>query len=246
MFTRRHVAVVAAAWSLALGGIGSAQAYADDAPETVQQQINDVLATTQGGEQISSNEIAWQDGNVIMSFPDPGEWSAPASSPEAATLAATASAPEGTSSAAIAKAADAIVADAATDDGADEGGTDDPPSGVVAAGSDSSCPTVTFGNDYYCFYQYSNYGGRRLQFSGAYTMTQAVMFDAYDFENRTSSWSNKGAKTIYVGGRTVTGNNYSCHNYVNDKRPVLWEEPEHSHSKSLGSLDNKADCFWAQ
>ncbi|MFG3199873.1 peptidase inhibitor family I36 protein [Streptomyces sp. NPDC048208] len=243
MFRRRHVAAVAVAWTMALGGLGGT-AYADGTTE-LQQQINDVLAA-HGGEQISSNEIAWDNGNVIMSFPDPDETTAPASSPEAAQMEATVSAPKGTSSADIAQAAAAITADA-SDDAADEGddGDDDPNSGLIGAVSDSSCPTVTFGNDFYCFYQYSNYKGRRLQFSAAYSMQYAVMFDAYGFENKTSSWTNKGAKEIYVGGRTVTGSNYSCNHYVDDKRPVLWEENEHSHSPSLGSLDNKADCFWA-
>ncbi|GAA2484478.1 hypothetical protein GCM10023100_29770 [Actinocorallia cavernae] len=240
MLGRRRAAVIAAAWTMAVGGIGGAQAYADDSANVLQQQINEVLAKTQGGVQISSNEIAWENGNVIMAFPEPGETSAPTSSPAAAKLEATVSAPEGTSPAAIIAAAD----DASADDAVDEGSTDDDPSGVVAAGSDSGCPTVTFGNDFYCFYQYKNYGGRRIQFSEKYTMSNAVMLDKYDFENRTSSWSNKGGKIIYVAGRTVTGSNASCNNYVNNKRPVLWEETNHSHSSSLGSLDNKADCFW--
>ncbi|MEV8065496.1 peptidase inhibitor family I36 protein [Streptomyces sp. NPDC085995] len=224
--------------------IGQAQAYADDQTSALQQQINEVLASTQGGVQISPNEIAWENGNVIMSFPEPGETEAPASSPVAANLEARVSAPAGASSAEIAEAADAIVADSGASDVADEG-SDDAPSGVVsAAASDSSCPTVTFGNDWYCFYQYTNYGGRRLQFSAAYSTANAIMFDAYGFENKTSSWSNKGGKTIYVGGRTVSGNNYSCNHWVNGKSPRLWTEGDHSHSPSVGSLDNQADCFW--
>ncbi|MER6456508.1 hypothetical protein ABT270_28475 [Streptomyces sp900105245] len=238
------MAAIAAAWAMALGGIGGAQAYADDATSTLQQQVDEVLSTTQGGVQISRNEIAWDNGNVIMSFPESDEETAPVSSPAAAKLEAKVSAPKGTSPAALAEATDALLADTGANDASDETSNDDDPSGIVGAGSDSSCPTVVLGNDWYCFYQYKSYGGRRLQFSAKYTMSNAIMFDSYGFENKTSSWSNKGGKTIYVAGRTVTGNNYSCHNYVDFKRPVLWEENDHSHSASLGSLDNQADCFW--
>ncbi|GAA5064736.1 peptidase inhibitor family I36 protein [Streptomyces similanensis] len=244
MLNRRHIVSVGAACAMALGVIGGSQAYAGDQTGALQQEINEVLANTQGGVQISPNEIAWDNGNVIMSFPEPGETDAPASSPAAAKLEAKVSAPAGASSADIAEAADAIVADSATDDAADEGSGDDPSGIVSGAGSDSSCPTVVFGNDWYCFYQYTNYGGRRLSFSAAYSTANAIMFDSYDFENRTSSWSNKGGKTIYVAGRTVANNNYSCNHWVNGKSGLLWKEGDHSHSPSLGSLDNQADCFW--
>lgn len=221
---------------LCLGAVGTAQAA--EAPDTLQQQIDEVLAKTVGGVQISENEIAWENGSVIMTFPVPGEADAPLSSPTAMRLMAKASAPAVMAPQAVDEAAQEAI------DAADEASNDGPDSGVTASGSDSSCPTQIIGNDWYCFYQYTNYGGRRLQFSAKYTMSNAPMFDAWDFENRTSSWSNKGGKTIYVAGRTVTGNNYSCHNYVDGKRPVLWQESDHSHSSSLGSLDNKADCFW--
>jgi hypothetical protein len=221
---------------LCLGTVGAASAA--ETPDTLQQQIDEVLAKTVGGVQISENEIAWENGSVIMAFPMPGEAEAPLSSPTAMRLMAKASAPAVMAPQAVDEAAQEAI------DAADEDSNDGPDSGVTASGSDSSCPTQIIGNDWYCFYQYKNYGGRRLQFSEKYTMSNAPMFDAWDFENRTSSWSNKGGKTIYVAGRTVTGSNYSCHNYVDGKRPVLWQESDHSHSSSLGSLDNKADCFW--
>lgn len=237
MRMQARLGAVAGAMLLSLAMAGEAQAA--EAPDTLQQQIEEVLAKTEGGVQISKNEIAWENGSVVMAFPVPGETEAPASSPAAMRLMTKASAP----AVMVPQAVDAAAQEAI--DAADEASNDDPdPSGATSTGSDSSCPTQIIGNDWYCFYQYKNYGGRRLQFSAKYTMSNAPMFDAWDFENRTSSWSNKGGKTIYVAGRTVTGNNYSCHNYVDGKRPVLWEEDDHSHSSSLGSLDNKADCFW--
>ncbi|MCX2971961.1 hypothetical protein OSB71_24430, partial [Streptomyces sp. JHD 1] len=55
---------------------------------SLQREINDVLAKTDGGVQISENEIAWENGSVIMSFPLPGETQAPPSSAAAQKLQA--------------------------------------------------------------------------------------------------------------------------------------------------------------
>ncbi|MFI7005557.1 peptidase inhibitor family I36 protein [Streptomyces sp. NPDC050145] len=121
--------------------------------------------------------------------------------------------------------------------------TDDPPApeavdaaevepsfGTMAA---DSCPTVTFGNDWYCFYQYKSFGGRRLQWNA--THHELVYFSKYDFENRTSSWSNKGGKTIKVYGRRYSGQNETCYS-------PLWIENAHERS-AAANWDNAADCF---
>ncbi|MCX2971942.1 MULTISPECIES: peptidase inhibitor family I36 protein [Streptomyces] len=98
-----------------------------------------------------------------------------------------------------------------------------------------------FGNDWYCFYQYKDFGGRRLQWNLVHT--DPVYFSEYDFVNRTSSWSNKGGLTVKVYGRTSSGSDASC-------RPGngnwLWNMLPHSSSSSVhSSLDNRADCFVA-
>ncbi|MER6443115.1 peptidase inhibitor family I36 protein [Streptomyces sp. NPDC001185] len=117
--------------------------------------------------------------------------------------------------------------------------------GAVADGqalaADDGCPTQTFGNDWYCFYQFENFGGRRLQWNESHPHTDLVFFSVYDFDNKTSSWSNKGGKYIYVDGRFVTGQDRSC-----DQGSItLWQEAPHSSKAYVGaSLDNKADCFW--
>ncbi|WLQ45628.1 peptidase inhibitor family I36 protein (plasmid) [Streptomyces laculatispora] len=158
--------------SLILGLSPAASANAEG--ETpLQQEIDQVLANTEGGVQISQNEIAWDGGDAIMSFPLPGETQAPVSSPAAQRLQAKAAGkPAGT------------VEPAST------------PGDVTILGSTDSCPTQVFGNDWYCFYQHPNYGGHRLQWNA--THKSPVYFSKYDFANETSSWVNNGAKKIRV------------------------------------------------
>ncbi|MFB8347908.1 peptidase inhibitor family I36 protein [Streptomyces niveus] len=193
------------------------QANAAEVTDELQQEINDVLAKTEGGVQISQNEIAWNGGEVIMAFPLPGETHAPVSSSAAQRLQSKVS---------------GLPLDT-VEDVAPEPVEPEEYEEPVGAMATDSCPTQTFGNDWYCFYQYKDFGGRRLQWSAAYN--HYVYFSSYDFENRTSSWSNKGGKVIGVYGRTVTGSDLSC---TND----LWYEQPHSRSASA-SPDNQADCF---
>lgn len=191
-----------------------AQASAAETPDELQLEINDVLSKTEGGVQISQNEIAWHGGEVIMSFPLPGETHTSISTPAAQKLQAKVTGlPANTRETTTPKAFETE-------------------SGVMAA---DSCPTQTFGNDWYCFYQYKDYGGRRLQWSNSY---EKVYFSSYDFVNKTSSWSNKGGKTITVYGRKVSGSDSSCSQW-------LWAELPHTRSSSVGA-DNQADCFTAQ
>ncbi|MFD5656696.1 peptidase inhibitor family I36 protein [Streptomyces hirsutus] len=100
-------------------------------------------------------------------------------------------------------------------------------------GASGSCPTEVFGNDWYCFYQYKSFKGRRLQWNAAHK--DLVYFSKFDFENRTSSWSNKGAKTIKVYGRRYAGQDTSCYS-------PLWSENPHERSASA-NWDKAADCF---
>ncbi|MFF2375079.1 peptidase inhibitor family I36 protein [Streptomyces xiamenensis] len=178
--------------------------------EELQEQINEILNNTDGGVQISDNEIAWDGGEVIMSLPLPGQVEAPPSSPEAIRLQAQ-----------ISGVPLAEVLEAAA-------------SNIELAASDS-CPTEVFGNDWYCFYQHPHYEGRRLQWNAR--KLNMVYFSAYDFVNKTSSWSNRGGKIIYVYGRTKSGDDSSCNN-------SLWiEMPKERLAIVPKSLDNRADCF---
>ncbi|WLQ65196.1 MULTISPECIES: peptidase inhibitor family I36 protein [Streptomyces] len=191
--------------------------------DALQQEIDEVLATTEGGVQISRNEIAWNGGEAILVFPLPGESAAPVSSASAQKLQAK-------------------VAGLPLSTTEEEPAGVDPESGVSIAASDS-CPTETFGNDWYCFYQYTNYGGRRLQWNASKDTYSPVYFSAYGFENKTSSWSNKGGLTIDVRNRSKTGSDQSCSAVGGGIR--LWLEAEHSRSSNVGAADdNKADCFW--
>ncbi|MFE3118764.1 peptidase inhibitor family I36 protein [Streptomyces niveus] len=223
---RRSIMTFVGVFALCLATL--TQANAAEVPDELQQEINDVLAKTEGGVQISQNEIAWNGGEVIMSFPLPGETHAPISSPAAKRLEAKmASLPLNTTEPAGPEPLNTTESAAPEPVEPEEYET---PAGTTAA---DSCPTVVTGNDWYCFYQYKDYGGRRLQWSASYN--SGVYFSNYDFVNRTSSWSNKGGKTIYVLGRSISGDDRSCTTH-------LWTEQDHSRSTSA-SPDNTADCF---
>ncbi|MFF0740974.1 hypothetical protein ACFYVL_11290 [Streptomyces sp. NPDC004111] len=185
---------------------GSTQASATAAVDGLQREIDKVLAESEGGVQISRNEIAWHDGEAIMTFALPGERRAPVSSPAAQRLQARAAGlPESTRE----REGTALAAD--------------------------NCPTEVFGNDWYCFYQYPNWEGRRLAWN--MPKTRFVNFSDYGFVNMTSSWSNKGEMNIRVYGRTRAGDDNSCID-------PLWVEAPHT-TDARANADNAADCFLA-
>jgi hypothetical protein len=62
------------------------QALTDTQSQQLQAEIDETLADTTGGVQISANEISWNGGEPILVLPLPGETSAPASSAAAAKL----------------------------------------------------------------------------------------------------------------------------------------------------------------
>lgn len=219
---RRSLRTAAVAVTAIASLAGITQAQASEAPGvddpaastgTLQESIDEVLANTEGGTQISPYEISWEGGAVIMSFPRPGEEKAPDSSPTARKLQAKLA-------------------------GEPQMGTNGAEWAEWVAGDHEGCPTEVFGNDWYCFYQYENYGGRRLQWNA--THEKPVYFSKYDFVNRTSSWVNGGGKTIVAYGRTRSGDDSSCTDY-------LWVESQHMKDRYVGSaLDNRADCFTAK
>ncbi|MFI6280081.1 hypothetical protein [Streptomyces sp. NPDC050988] len=232
--TFRMAGALATATLLTLGL--SAEAGAAEGPDVLQQQIDQVLARTEGGVQISRYEIAWNGGEAVMAFPLPGERYAPPSSAAAVKLQAET---VGLSSAETAKAVSAATEELDGTPAPEAVPSDEEePAGEVTAAA-SNCPTETLGNDWYCFYQYKSYAGKRLAWNAAHK--NYMYFSAYNFVNRTSSWANKGGKTIYVRGRTQSGNDGSCNQYSNNG----WNEPAHTTSTGLSSsLDNTADCFW--
>ncbi|MGX2995917.1 peptidase inhibitor family I36 protein [Streptomyces sp. JNUCC 64] len=231
--------ISSAACAVLLSTVLAPDAFASAAPDSLQQEIDSVLATTTGGVQISRNEIAWDDGRAILAFPLPGETTAPPSSPaaralEARTSGASPSRPTGPTGTVTVVTPQGPGAGVVADEELPPGETE-PSDGVSAS---DNCPTEVFGNDWYCFYQFKNYAGRRLQWNSR--QSGVVHFARYAFLNRTSSWSNKGGLTIEVSGRLRSGQDSSCGGAAS----LLWVERSHSKSASLpNSLDNRADCF---
>lgn len=101
----------------------------------------------------------------------------------------------------------------------------DSPLGAASPASIHGCPTQIIGNDYYCFYQDSNWGGRRLQFKDS---RQTINFSDFGFAYETSSWVNGGGLHVYVDGFIGgIGQFYQ-----------LWHEYPHSESSWVGSDNN--------
>jgi hypothetical protein len=183
----------------ALAGTPSATA----AEDTLQAQIDEHIAQY-GGVQISTYEIAWEDGEVVMSFPLRGEEHAPPSSTAAERLwAATAGEPY-----------------LRPEDDGD------------AQPLVGNCPTEYLGNDWYCFYENSGYGGRRLQWNADHQYP--IAFGDYGFRNRVSSWVNGGGLTIRVYHGDAPGTEWY----------QLWTECPHTSSTIVADMDNDdADYF---
>lgn len=144
------------------------QALSADDAVLLQREVDEQLATTPGGVQVSANEVAYPDGGPVITFPMPGESQAPASS--AAALKA-----QGASDTEVAT----IEQDAAK-----------PASDVDWHG----CPAGASDNRWYCFYEYRSFGGRRLQWNEKHC--DYMDFNPWDFEGETSSWVNTGALTV--------------------------------------------------
>lgn len=83
----------------------------------------------------------------------------------------------------------------------------------------------------YCFFQYTNYGGRKLTFKdcGANGLWQYLT--DYGFGNSTSSWQNYSKNTVLVYDQGTT------------PPTTLWTENPGGESTSTGNADNKADAF---
>lgn len=158
------------------------------------------LRLAPGGVKISPNEISWDRGRVVMSFPLDGQSVAPASTRAALELQ------QGTLS----------------------------PSARVGPENVydiHGCPEQIIGPDYYCFYEHSNWGGRRIQFKDS---SQTIYFADYGFQDMTSSWVNGGGLTIGVD------------NFNGTSFYQMWQMNPHSLSSYVGSANNdRADRFRA-
>ncbi|KAK1179199.1 peptidase inhibitor family I36 protein [Streptomyces sp. NBS 14/10] len=137
---RRTTAAALSAVVLGAVGVLGAQpsAFADPRTDTLQRQIDETLANTQGGRQISDYEIAWDGGAVIMAFPLPGEEKAPPSSPAAQKLQAKLA------------------------------GKPYSPRQAADTRADDDCPTEAIGNDWYCFWDGKNFTGQRVTWNAVH------------------------------------------------------------------------------
>jgi hypothetical protein len=151
---RKLFAVFAAL--VALSVVATSPAQAAPKGSSVQSQIDAFLVEHSDATQVSDFEVAWNDGAVVMGWPD-GTGKTPAS--QAANR----------------------------DKGSQEG--------EVGTLDFAGCPGGTFTRNYYCFYEHSNYGGRRLQFADCGYLQS---LNNYGFFAQASSWVNLTRNTVYV------------------------------------------------
>lgn len=185
------------------------------ANESPQSQLDAIMALHPGGVQVSDNAVVWGDGDVVFVVPDAGSKVAArglgsnirADRVRTPALKALAKLGNGTTT-----------------------GTDTRESSGSAGplGAAWTCPHGVGAKDYYCFYQYSNFNGRRVQFTGA---TSADYASNWGFNNGTTSWASWDVDwTVraydYAGG------------------PHLWTEVEKSSSSHVGSTNDNRLSYW--
>ena len=220
---RTCIATVATlSFALVASSTSSASAPTISAPaasagtSSSQQQLDAVMSLRPGGIQVSDNAVVWGNGDVVLVVPSPGQRTAPAglgnnvrkellTTPALRRLDTTSSVNSAntTSAAQVAQAADAW----------------------------HGCPGGYTVKDYYCFYQYSDWGGRRVQFSGD---TSPGYADEWGFDNGTTSWVSRDVDCI------VEAFNYKNLNPVNR----LWTEQENSMSSYVGSANSNKLSAW--
>ena len=177
-----------------------------------QAELDRVLALQPGGTQVSDNAVVWGDGDVVLVVPDRGQAKAPAGlganvrrhlldTPALRSLDTTSVATKRGSS--------------------------------TVAGSGQSlatheCPGGAFTKDYYCFYQYRNWGGRRVQFTGQTSEAHAA---DWGFNNGTTSWVSNDVDCEVKTYNTFEGS-------------LLWRQPENSVSAYVGSEHDNKMSWW--
>lgn len=83
----------------------------------------------------------------------------------------------------------------------------------------------------YCFFQYKNYGGRKLTFRDCGKTGLWQFLTDYGFGDSSSSWQNFTKHTVLVFDQATQPPTH------------LWTENPDAESVDVGSADNKADAF---
>ncbi|WP_380282530.1 hypothetical protein [Kitasatospora purpeofusca] len=166
------VSASAAYWAAA-DSRPAVQALSSTAKTKLQSEIDQQLATTRGGVQISANEVSYNGGDPIVALPLPGAAIAPASSP--AALKQRGATPAQIQE--VLQSGDSLAVDC------------------------HNCHAGASDNRWYCFYEHADFGGKRLQWNYEHC-SAPVYFSGYGFENQTSGWVNTGALKVdaYDGG----------------------------------------------
>jgi hypothetical protein len=129
----------------------------------MQKEINQQLRTTEGGVQISPNEVSYHQGRAVLTFVLPGDTTVTQTS----ARIARGEAPGGW--------------------GKQEGVVTSNPY------SHNCPYSYIGGPDWYCFFEHINYSGRMLKWSNEHCHDGVVNFWDWNFENMTSSMVNNNS-----------------------------------------------------
>ncbi|MFF4589151.1 hypothetical protein [Streptomyces sp. NPDC001388] len=100
-----------------------------------------------------------------------------------------------------------------------------------------NCPAGADDNRWYCFYQYSAFGGRRLQWNHAHC-NNGIRFSDYGFDNKTTGWVNTTPDRDDVGMIVTVYDGWFTSS--------LWREQPWTKVSQVDSFhDNKASSFRA-
>lgn len=198
---RRRVAVLSAVSALLAVAVSPLSAGAVGQPTgPLAAEMRQMLKLQPDGVQVSDNAMVWEAAGAVIVWPSPGELEAPNGLGSNVRHAAARNLGVDT------------LADMSPDTVEDVHG----------------CPSGVTVKDYYCFYVDSNFGGRRLQFTGA---TIGGNAESWGFNNQTSSWVNTDTDCEVTASDTSTGGG-------------LWREPEKSVSSYVGNVNNDKMSNW--
>ncbi|MDX6242028.1 MAG: hypothetical protein QOG10_6899 [Kribbellaceae bacterium] len=201
---RRRIAVLTSIGALLAAAASplSATAAADQPTGPLAAEMRSLLKLQPGGLQVSDNALVWEATGTVVVWPSPGERVAP----------------KGLGHNVRRDTARRVGVEALADYSPD------------SVQDVHGCPSGITVKDYYCFYTDINWGGRRLQFTGATAYGEAR---DWGFDNQTSSWVN-------------TDSNVNVHVYdgVVTFEWLLWNMPENSVSSYVGNSVNDRMGSW--
>jgi len=180
----------------------TATAASDGLSGPLAGEMRQLLELQPGGVQVSDNAMAWESTGTVVVWPSPGERVAPIG-----------------------------LGKNVRHDTARRLGVE--PLADYEGQSDYSiqdvhgCPSGITVKDYYCFYTDINWGGRRLQFTGA---TRNGDASNWGFANQTTSWVNTDT---------------DCQVFAYAPNVGLWTEPENSVSSYVGNANNDRMTSWS-